>query len=121
MNYADKLNATKTKYPFERWHKGFEHGLEQYTQENCDKMQKVFDDLIADLIVKGESATQEEKVESFRVAIEATNEVDGETGMVETEEREDLCDLTWHIAVAGGLDPSKYGGGEGLASEWRDW
>lgn len=121
MNYQEKLNATKSSYPFERWHKAYEHGLEQYTQENCDRMQKVFDDLIDDLAAKGGAASEEDKVESFRIAIEATNKVDEETGMVETGEREDLCELTNTISTAAGLDFKNYGDGEGLASEWRDW
>ncbi len=121
MTYEDKLHAAKTKYPFARWHKGLEHGLEQYPLENCDKMERVFDDLIADLALKGEAASVEDKVESFRVAIESTNEIADETDMVETGEREDLCELTNVISGAAGLDFKDYGGGEGLASVWRDW
>lgn len=118
MIYTEKLNQTKSSYPFARWE---ESGIEMYTAENCGAMRGVFDDLIADLMAKGETASEAEKIESFRVAIEATNELDEETGMVETGEREDLCELTNVISLAAGLDPDKYGGGEGLASEWRDW
>ena len=121
MTYEDKLQETRSSYPFADWHEAFEHGLEQYTRENCDKMQRIFDDLIANLITKGETASQEEKIKSFQVAIEATNELEEETGMVETGEREDLCELTNIITVAVGLNPKDYGNGEGLASEWRDW
>jgi hypothetical protein len=121
MNYEEKLEQAKDSYPFARWRKSFEFGLEQYTQENCDAMRKIFDDLIADLIAKGETASENEKIESFRIAIEATNELDEETGMVETGEREDLCELTNIISIAAGLNPDDYCDGEGLASEWRDW
>ena len=73
-------------------------------------------------VTKGETASEEAKIESFYAAIKATNVLDDETGgMVETGEREDLCELTNVITEAAGLDPDKYGGGEGLASEWRDW
>jgi hypothetical protein len=41
--------------------------------------------------------------------------------MIETGEREELCELFNLMAVDCGIDPGKYGGGEGLASEWRDW
>lgn len=121
MNYKEKLNQTKNNYPFERWRESFEFGLEQYTQENCDAMQKIFDNLIENLISKGENASEKEKIESFRIAIEATNELDEKTFMVETGEREDLCALTNIISMAVGLNPQNYGSGEGLASEWRDW
>jgi hypothetical protein len=118
MTYAEKLNRAKESYPFARWR---ESEIEMYTPENCAAMQAIFDDLIAALIEKGETTSESEKIELFRLAIERTNELDGETGMVETGEREDLCELTNVISEAAGLNPDNYGGGEGLASEWRDW
>lgn len=121
MNYEDKLNQTKSSYPFARWQKMFDHGMKVYSPENCGAMQTIFDDLIAALIEKGETASETEKIELFRSAIEATNELDGKTGMVETGERENLCELTNVISEAAGLNPDNYGKGEGLASEWRDW
>jgi hypothetical protein len=56
MTYAEKLNQTKNSYPFARWREAVEFGLEQYTEENCDRIRKIFDDLIADLIAKGEDS-----------------------------------------------------------------
>ena len=41
--------------------------------------------------------------------------------MIETGEREELCELFNSIAADCGIDPGQYGHGEGLASEWRDW
>jgi hypothetical protein len=86
-------------------------------------MRKIFDDLIADLIAKGEHAAEAEKVESFRIAIEATNEMNDEFdgSFIETGERKDLWELTNVISIAAGINPDKYGGGEGLATEWREW
>ena len=121
MTYEEKLNQTKSSYPFDRWREAFALGLNMFTSENCDGMQKIFDNLIAVLSVKGEAATESEKIELFGIAIEATNVLDAETGMVETGEREDLCGLTNVITTAVGLKPENYGGREGLASEWRDW
>ncbi len=121
MNNQKKLQEAKKAYPFARWRKAYDHGLEMYTPENCDKMQKIFDDLIDNLSKLGENTSNEEKIQLFESAIEATNDLDGETGMVETGEREDLCELTNVISLAVGLNPNDYGGGEGLASEWRDW
>lgn len=121
MNYKKILLETKKSYPFERWREAFDDGLEVYTEENCAAMENIFDELIANLIVKGENASESEKIEAFRAAIEATNELDGDTAMIETGEREDLCELTNAITLAAGLNPDNYGEGEGLASEWRDW
>lgn len=41
--------------------------------------------------------------------------------LIETGEREELCDLYDRIFIESGLTPSFYGGGEGIASEWRSW
>ncbi|PJJ53254.1 hypothetical protein [Hymenobacter chitinivorans] len=117
--YADQLHAVKARYPFPRWGKNYDRGMLRYSPANCAAMQDAFDTLITDLIALGEHAPEAQKVAAFKTAIEATNVRN--QGMIETGEREDLCDLTYHISVAAGLDPSKYGNGEGLASEWREW
>jgi hypothetical protein len=120
MNYAERLNQTKNHYPFNRW---AENTIDLYTPENCNEIAKIFDDLIADLIRKEENAPEFEKVESFRVAIEATNKFNDKFngGFIETSEREELWELTNIITVAAGLDPENYGEGEGLSDEWREW
>ena len=114
--------ATKEFYPFARWRESFNDGLTQYTKENCNKIQKVFDNLIKALIDAGENASEKQKKELFKIAILKTNQLNNEIEeLIETGEREDLCELTDKITTACGLDPQKYGDGEGLASEWREW
>jgi hypothetical protein len=122
MEYQNKLNACKTAYPFKRWRDAFKNGLEQYTETNCNKIESVFDNLITALVTAGENAAEKDKVALFKTAILETNTLNDEIeGLIETGEREDLCELTDIITRACGLDPEKYGAGEGLASEWRDW
>ncbi len=122
MSYQNKLNACKDAYPFNRWQASFSSGLEQYSTENCDKVKKIFDDLIAALISAGENAAEKDKVELFKKAIVSSNQLNNEIeGLIETGEREDLCELTDTITKACGLAPEKYGSGEGLATEWREW
>lgn len=122
INYQNKLFAAKQFYPFKNWRENYDEGLTQYTEENCNKTQKVFDDLINSLVNIGENANENDKVKLFKKAILTTNELNEEIeGLIETGEREDLCELTDKIAIACGLDPLKYGDGEGLASEWREW
>lgn len=118
-SYAGKLNATKESYPFANWRAFYHDGLEQYTQENCDAARQIFDTLIADLIAAGAQAPEAQKVALFQKAIEATNELPKD--LIETGEREQLCELTNTITLACGLRPEQYGDGEGLASEWREW
>jgi hypothetical protein len=117
--YSKRLQATKAHYPFARWAAS---GLEQYTDHACASFVRVFDNLIAKLISVGEMASEQEKLDAFHEAVDALNKLnDEDLSLIETGEREDLCDLCNVVASAAGLDPSKYGAGEGPASEWRDW
>jgi len=44
-----------------------------------------------------------------------------EAGIIETGEREDLCELIDKITIAAGLNPEDYAQGDGLADLWREW
>jgi hypothetical protein len=122
MEYQNKLNECKNSYPFNRWRESFSHGLEQYTEANCNKVKNIFDNLITELVSAGENIPEKDKVEIFKKAILSSNKLNDEIdGLIETGEREDLCELTDLITRACGIDPEKYGDGEGLATEWREW
>jgi hypothetical protein len=120
-SYVDRLNRWRNNLPFSEWTTKLEHGLEQYTQANCDRAERILHDLVDGLIERGEAAPEAKKVSLFKTAVEALNVLDAETGMIETGEREELCELFNLIAADCGIDPSNYGDGEGPASEWRDW
>ena len=122
MSYTEALEVTKKFYPFDKWREGFKHGLEQYTEENCQKAQSILDTLITNLIPLGQDAEEASKVQHFKTAVLALNDLDDSiAGLIETGEREDLCELFDEIAKAAGIDSQKYGAGDGIASEWRDW
>ena len=114
--YAEKLNAIKQTYPFERMRQYWKQ--EEGGAEECTALEGLFDQLITSLIASGPTASEAEKIALFETAVEGSNEY---SGVIETSEREDLCELTNTITLACGLNPAEYGGGEGLASEWRDW
>lgn len=117
--HAGSLDAVRANYPFRRW---AESGLEQYTAQACAAFSEVFDKLIDELVRMGPAATDELKLAAFEKAVIALNTLnDADESLIETGEREDLCELINVIASAAGLDPSKYGDGEGPASEWREW
>jgi len=117
--YTAKLSATKAHYPFKEWR---ESGLDQYTEKACQDFVRVFDQLIEKLSALGEDGSEEEKLECFHEAVIALNALnDADSDLIETGEREDLCELCNVVAVAAGLDPANYGDGEGPASEWREW
>ncbi len=118
-DYAARLAETKTKYPFTRWAKS---GLPQYTPAACISFAEVFDHLIQELTTLGESAAEGKKIEAFHEAVVKLNGLNEEDpSLIETGEREDLCELCNILAAAAGIAPEKYGDGEGPASEWRDW
>ncbi|HEY9006670.1 hypothetical protein [Ohtaekwangia sp.] len=123
MTYSEKLENAKILYPFDRWLEAYDQGLDQYSDENCDRAKIILDNLIDKLISLEETASINDKLGLFREAVEHLNflndEIDG--SLIETGEREDLCTLFNEIATAAGLNPTEYGGGEGIASEWCDW
>ncbi len=122
MAYKEQLEATKKHYPFGNWREGFNDGLEQYTEENCNKAQAIFDKLIAELISIGQDAKESDKVELFKTAVFALNELNDQVDdLIETGEREDLCELIDQITIAAGMNPKNYAGGEGIADQWRHW
>jgi hypothetical protein len=128
QTYESKLNATKKLYPFDKWKEMYidedtkEIVMPQYIPENCDKAQKVLDDLINKILNIGEEGKKAEKIAAFKYAVLTLNKMNEDIdGLIETVEREDLCILFDEIAFVAGLEPLEYGNGDGIASEWRRW
>ena len=123
MDYATELLKFKQDGPIEGWRASYKDGLEQYTEENCAAAERILDTFISDLVALGEDAREEDKMQTFQVAVEALNTLDDESGhsLIETGEREELCEFFYVVAEKAGIDAKKYGDGEGPASEWRDW
>ena len=75
-----------------------------------------------ELLRLGEDATEREKLDALKSAVVALNTLNRQIpGLIETGEREDLCDMFDEIAQACGLEPANYGDGQGVATEWREW
>lgn len=123
FDYAQKLNKTKELYPFEKWRENFfEYHMEQYTEENCNEAKNIFDNLISRLLALGENAHKKKKEKCFEIAVESLNQLnEKDESIIETGEREDLCDLIDQITLASGLNPKDYVEGEGIADLWREW
>lgn len=116
------LKKIRKEFSLKHWRKKFNYSLDQYTEKNCRKIEIEIESLIDSLIDHIENNNQIEKISMFKKTVESLNILNEELGdMIETQEREELCKLFDIIAIAVGLNPAKYGKGEGIASEWRDW
>ncbi|MGV8992983.1 MAG: hypothetical protein ACOH1O_02690 [Flavobacterium sp.] len=123
LTYSEKLNKTKELYPFEKWRTNFlEYQMEQFTEENCKEAKNIFDSLISKLLKIGENGNRTEKEKYFEIAVNSLNKLnEKEEGIIETGEREDLCELIDQITLASGLNPKNYAQGEGIADLYREW
>ena len=77
--------------------------MEQYTIENCDAAAKIFDTLLAGLAAEGADATERTKLKHFQKAVLALNDLNYDTYIIETGEREELAALIDEITVLAGL------------------
>lgn len=122
MSYSEKLQDCRNEYPFKYWLEDYQEGIGRYSEEHCANTQSIFDGLIESLINLGKDASEPHKVELFESAVRRLNLVrEAHPELIETMEREEFCDLFDAIALAAELKPESYGGGEGIATEWREW
>ena len=78
--------------------------------------------MIANLVDLGKNASKTAKLDVIQQAVLELNDLNEIfNNLIETDEREQLCELINIIAMAAGLDPAEYGDGEGPESEWREW
>jgi len=123
LSYPERLNKAKDLYPFKKWRENFfEFEMLQYTEENCNTAKDIFDNLIIKLTELGENGNKKDKETCFELAIKSLNKLnEKDEGIIETGEREDLCELIDQITLASGLNPREYAKGEGIADLWRKW
>jgi hypothetical protein len=121
MTYAENINQNKESYPFENWREnGIEYEMEQYTPENCGAAKQIMDDLIEGLVRLGESSSTDNKIELIKNAVIAYNNLNDEVeGLIETGEREDLCDVFENIAQSAGINTEQYD--DDITFQWRTW
>ncbi|MEQ7799758.1 hypothetical protein ABDJ41_08075 [Pedobacter sp. ASV1-7] len=123
LTYSEKLIKTKELYPFAKWRKNFfEYEMKQYTEKNCNEAKSIFDNLISKLISLDKNGSRTEKEKCFEIAVKSLNKLnEKDQGIIETGEREDLCELIDQITIASGLNPKDYAEGEGISDLWREW
>lgn len=110
-DYERRLVATKSAFQFQHW-----------PARARPAVVAVFDRLLRNLLIAGESASEAQKVECFARAVAELNEINRrDRTIIETSEAEQLVDIGNQVAKAVGLDPKRYGHGEGPLSAGRDW
>lgn len=120
MNLANRLS--QIELPFSFWYEsGQEIGMPEYSKENCDAAESAVVNLINWLIENAASASKEDVLLAFKSSVQSLNNLNKLFGLIETGEREELCDLFDEIAVEVGLDPKNYADGEGIATMWCEW
>ena len=110
-HYEKALVATRSHFQFQHW-----------PMRAQPAVVTVFETLLVELRAAGESAPERQKIDCFKRAVAALNELNRrDPTVIETSEAEQLVDIGNHIAMAAGLEPRKYGDGEGPLSAGRDW
>ena len=109
--YEKRLVATKSVFQFEHW-----------PTQARPAVAAVFEKLLSDLLAAGETASEAQKAECFKRAVAMLNKINQrDLTVIATMEREQLVYIGNQVAAAAGLDPKKFGHGEGPISEGRDW
>ncbi len=118
--YWERLIENKSRYPFHRWRKLEALGRVQYSKANCDAAEATLDEMLRGLHDAGERATEDQKLVFFESAIRTLNLLHNRTGcsLIETSEREDLCELFYDIAVCAGIDCTKFESGD-ITLQWH--
>lgn len=120
MTYKQKIEKCTELYPFGYWLEDFQDGLGVYSEENCNIVKQIFDDLIKSLCQLDKDSSDIEKENLIKASVGALNDISSiKPELIKTMEREEFCDLFDEIANSAGLDISRYE--DGIASKWRSW
>jgi hypothetical protein len=88
-----------------------------YTEKDIDQCAAVVDAYLAKL-AKGSGMSQDSIRDAVKKAVLALNALNEECegSLIETDQREDLCQLVLMTATQAGLDTD-----EDISEEWREW
>ena len=88
-----------------------------YTQSHIDQCKVIIDRYLSEVGSQAKMSQDQirDAVQRSVIDLNRLNEEAGE-GLIETDQREDLCELILHAAVNAGLDTD-----EDVTEEWREW
>lgn len=90
-----------------------------YSQQDVDKCAAILQDYLVAVFrpsVHGDAEQIMAAVKAVVIALNDLNE-DCDHGLIETDQREQLCELIINAAGQAGLEA----GGEDITGEWREW
>jgi hypothetical protein len=90
-----------------------------YTQEHIDRSNEILDAFVSKLEQVSDSNRNTEIMEAVKTAVLELNALNEECdgSMIETDQREQLCEIIISAAKEAGLVTSEYD----ITEEWREW
>lgn len=124
LSFDDQIKEIRKRYPFERWHQmHLEDKSTPHTREVCTYARQLMDDLLSIMESSGVESSEEEKKKHIGKTVILFNELNDKCGseLIETMEREELCEVFDLLGVAYKMDFSAYDDGDDITSDWREW
>jgi len=120
MNDSDvkKLEATKQRLITDMTEYMGEEEDCGYTESDIQKCDKILQEFLSDLQQLGPSAGEQQILDCVKRAVLVLNKLNDDVGggLIETDQREDLCEYILFAAKQSGLQA------EGdVTEEWREW
>lgn len=102
--------------PFEGDDEGHDVG---YTQAHVDQCGKILSAYLAAVLDPAAKGASDRIMAAVKTAVLALNDLNDECdgGLIETDQREDICELIISAAALAGLESEEYD----ITGEWRDW
>ena len=91
-----------------------------YTIDDVETCSKILDIYIDQLVLLGKHPHNDEILSVVQTVVESLNELNAEcgNGLIETMERENLCDYIQEAAIIAGWESES---DEDVTEEWREW
>lgn len=90
-----------------------------YTRQDVDKCAAILQDYLSTVLRPSAHGDAEQIMAAVKAVVIALNDLneDCDHGLIETDQREQLCELIINAAGQAGLEAS----GEDITEEWREW
>ncbi|MFD9899356.1 hypothetical protein [Mesorhizobium sp. NPDC059025] len=115
---VEKIEALRARIPTPRWREAMDDGDDLFNEADiakADALLNTFIDRVKDATGKADAAAIYAAVKHLVLGL---NQINTQSGMIETLERDELGDLIDHVVRTTGFNLAE---GEDVTSEWREW